>query len=767
MEDSTNRGCLPSLALPAIRFLPKTILGLDNPFSARWTSLTFVAKSLPLSKVSAILLLSFASLGISAQPIIYKDKVFEGSPTFTLTASNNGSRFINCTFKNYTSSGSVIRIDGANGVVIEGCTFENISNSYNKDAHAIDVLAKGDNIVIRNCTFHNVHGDGVQLGNNYYSASAPYIGKVEISGCHWYVDQGVDTENFVDIKGSSGPILIKNNKIHGAQGCVNKQGCTGDPGYGIIIHYQKSKNIIIDGNTIYDCNYGITSEPGASDNPNAPGPPVDVIVRNNVVYNIDKTGIRNRQGINHSIVNNTVVNSNLDNSSEHANIKIDRPTGVTVNKNNLTAGSGGSDNSFGGQGNLYFSNTNAAGLVNLGSNNYRLTTNSPAKNAGVAISSVSNDIDGDSRPQGSAYDVGADEFSEPINPPAAANQIWLEAECATSIGSFWQKVTDGGTSAGSYLQTNTRSGDENRQDPNRQIVFTFSVQQAGIYQLFARQRADNEGDDSFYYQINDQAWQAWYTPRTGSFAWQTVGTVSLTAGSNTLRFANREKGARLDKLLLTQTGSAPSGLGQAASNCTTPPPPPTSVVTANAGLDQTVALDSEPVKLSGSGKGPSPFRGYLWEKVSGPSLTLDARGANATLTNLQIGTYEFKFTATDSEGNSGSDNVKVIVTASNARTASSTKGRDLIEENLTEAGSTLIAFPNPADDRLIVQLANGETRASVLQLTNLMGQVLRRLEVPVSGGPLIHLDTKDIPAGIYLVQWQTDRLHTVRLLIEH
>ena len=756
MGDFTNWHCLLLFLAPLIiRILPKNFIRSDN---------TLVTVRL----ISLSLLLSFISLGISAQPIVHKDKVFEGSPTFTLTASNNGSRFINCTFKNYTSSGSVIRIDGANDVIIEDCTFENISNSYNKDAHAVDVLAKGDNIVIRNCTFHNVHGDGVQLGNNYYSASAPYIGKVEISGCHWYIDQGIDAENFVDIKGSDGPILIKNNKIHGAQGCVSKQGCTGDPGYGIIIHYRKAKNITVDGNTIYDCNYGVASEPGTSDNPNAPGPPSDVTIQNNVVYNIDKTGIRNRQGINHSIVNNTVVNSNLDNSSEHANIKIDRPTRITVNKNNLTAGSGGLDNSFGGQGNLYFSNTNAAGFINPGADNYRITVSSPARDAGVAISSVNKDIDGDFRPQGAAYDVGADEFSGPTSPPAAASQVWLEAECATSIGSFWQQVQESSTSGGSYLQTNARSGDENRQDPNRQIVFTFSVQQAGSYQLLARQRADNEGDDSFYYQINDQAWQAWYTPRTGSFVWQTVGAVSLTAGSNTVRFANREKGARLDKLYLTQTGSAPSGLGQAASNCTPIPPPPASVVTVDAGADKTVGLVNKLTLSPASVKTPYRFVRYQWEKRSGPTVTMTkANTANLELTNLQTGTYEFKFTATDSEGNSGSDNVKVTVTGSNARTASGTKGRDLIEEDLPEAGPRLIAYPNPVDDRLVVQIANGETRASVLLLTNLMGQVLRRLEVPVSGGPLIHLDTEDIPAGIYLVQWQTDQLHTVKLLVEH
>ena len=193
--------------------------------------------------------------------------------------------------------------------------------------------------------------------------------------------------------------------------------------------------------------------------------------------------------------------------------------------------------------------------------------------------------------------------------------------------------------------------------------------------------------------------------------------------------------------------------------------PPAPVVTADAGSDRTVSLGST-VQLSGRGIGPNPFRAYLWEKVTGPNLTLTTRGANATLTNLQVGSYEFKFTATDSEGNSGSDNVKVTVTSSSARTASGTKG-SFITESTEKPVTTLIAYPNPVNDKLLIQVTNATSQKGVLQLTNLAGQIVRRLEEPVTGSRQIHLDTRDIPAGLYLLQWQADCLITTKLLIEH
>jgi hypothetical protein len=62
-------------------------------------------------------------------------------------------------------------------------------------------------------------------------------------------------------------------------------------------------------------------------------------------------------------------------------------------------------------------------LLNPSSNDFHLTTGSPAIDAGVTTA-VTIDYDGNSRPQGSAYDIGAYEFlsgSAPVRPAPPTN----------------------------------------------------------------------------------------------------------------------------------------------------------------------------------------------------------------------------------------------------------------------------------------------------------------------------------------------------------
>lgn len=56
-------------------------------------------------------------------------------------------------------------------------------------------------------------------------------------------------------------------------------------------------------------------------------------------------------------------------------------------------------------------------FVNAASNDFRLQEGSPAIDAGVTIGTVATDINGYSRPQGTAYDIGAYEYQEFLFPP--------------------------------------------------------------------------------------------------------------------------------------------------------------------------------------------------------------------------------------------------------------------------------------------------------------------------------------------------------------
>jgi hypothetical protein len=67
------------------------------------------------------------------------------------------------------------------------------------------------------------------------------------------------------------------------------------------------------------------------------------------------------------------------------------------------------------------------------------------------------------------------------------------------------------------------------------------------------------------------SWVNWNNIAATSWTWaQFPNTFSLSAGSHTLTFAYREDGARLDKINITTSTTAPTGAGSTASNlCST------------------------------------------------------------------------------------------------------------------------------------------------------------------------------------------------------
>ncbi|ELR73352.1 PKD domain containing protein [Fulvivirga imtechensis AK7] len=86
--------------------------------------------------------------------------------------------------------------------------------------------------------------------------------------------------------------------------------------------------------------------------------------------------------------------------------------------------------------------------------------------------------------------------------------------------------------------------------------------------------------------------------------------------------------------------------------------------TANAGSDITLTLPTNSTTLPGTGSDPDgSITTYLWEQISGPStITItNASNAEATVTSLIEGTYQFQLTVTDDDGAQDADIMRVIV----------------------------------------------------------------------------------------------------------
>jgi poly(3-hydroxybutyrate) depolymerase len=113
---------------------------------------------------------------------------------------------------------------------------------------------------------------------------------------------------------------------------------------------------------------------------------------------------------------------------------------------------------------------------------------------------------------------------------------------------------------------------------------------------------------------------------------------------------------------------------------------------ANAGADQEITLPINSTILSGSGTDEDGvIVSYLWEKLNGPAASLTGENTEQlSISDLEVGNYNFRLTVEDNEGGTDSDDVSVTV--------------------LPEASTTLdlikIDFGAPASSDLDVNLVN-------------------------------------------------------------
>ncbi|MBW8333762.1 MAG: T9SS type A sorting domain-containing protein [Prolixibacteraceae bacterium] len=146
-------------------------------------------------------------------------------------------------------------------------------------------------------------------------------------------------------------------------------------------------------------------------------------------------------------------------------------------------------------------------------------------------------------------------------------EIWLEAECAT-IGANWDTNTDAGASNGSYVMAKpgiqsltTAAGSEGT------LVLPFSVDTTGNYNLHARLNCPTSDDDSFWIKLDNGSFTTFNGLVTNGWAWLKLTSFWLTKGQHKLTITYREDGAKLDKILIANTGLIPTAFGGAADNC--------------------------------------------------------------------------------------------------------------------------------------------------------------------------------------------------------
>jgi hypothetical protein len=157
--------------------------------------------------------------------------------------------------------------------------------------------------------------------------------------------------------------------------------------------------------------------------------------------------------------------------------------------------------------------------------------------------------------------------------------FYLEAECAT-VGENWKMLPDNDASNGTYvtIKAGLNSTSQAPADSAGIIYFPFTMDTTGNFSVFARLNCPSTIDDSYWVKIDTGSFQLLNGLTTSGWQWKQLTRAKLTAGEHSLAIAYCEDGAKLDKINISNSPYAPSGLGEEAVNICIPdtatPSPP-------------------------------------------------------------------------------------------------------------------------------------------------------------------------------------------------
>ena len=343
-------------------------------------------------------------------------------------------------------------------------------------------------------------------------------------------------------------------------------------------------------------------------------------------------------------------------------------------------------------GNIYSRNYTDLGLINDSS--CFLNINSPAIDKGVTLSLVKDDIDGITRPQSGAYDVGAREYLTGIVFPVAnagadtSTVLPKDSLLLNGAGSYnptggllkykWLQLSGPSTalfvndSLSNPLVKNLLQGTyqfklrvTNAQGQSNEDAVLLVVSPVPVFPPVA----NAGGTTTIVLPVNSSFLNgAASTNSAGGtlkYSWvKTAGPSGFTiSGDTTARPLVSSLTEGTYQFTLTVTNSNGLSNSDIATIIVQPAPIPT----ANAGADIYIALPVNTATLDGSAsstQGGGPLS-YAWTKVSGPAsfaITGDTN-AIATISNLTQGVYQCKLTVTNSAGITSTDFVNINVAA--------------------------------------------------------------------------------------------------------
>ena len=380
---------------------------------------------------------SFLTIQYAADIVVAGDSVFVGNGTYVgfdlRTSGSNGAPIVFKAMGNnvlINQSGPIrsdgINIENADYIVIDGF----IVNDMAGNGNGIRVVA-GNNCVVRNCSCDNNAERGIFTGFTDDIL-------IENNVCTNSVD-----EHGIYVSNSSDRPIIRYNECYGNNGAgIHMNGDLSAGGDGIISDAQVYGNIIYDNNAAAGINMDGLEDP---------------IIYNNLIYNnhtaqgialyqtdgaivtsgakiynntiiVPSDGrwgilVKSGANINTEIYNNIIINLHAWRGCIAAESTTQLVSDYNILNDKMSNIGDGSSISLaswqalGFDGNSQLANTLSSIFVNPATDDYQLAGGSQAIDAGTNLvnSIVNDDLNGNIRPSGTNYDIGAFEYDFPIS----------------------------------------------------------------------------------------------------------------------------------------------------------------------------------------------------------------------------------------------------------------------------------------------------------------------------------------------------------------
>ncbi|WP_219639653.1 discoidin domain-containing protein [Cohnella sp. CFH 77786] len=408
------------------------------------------------------------------------DAVTVNSLSSLQTAINNapaGGRVITLAAGTYNQT-TTIQITGKNNITIQGATSDyadTIVKGPGMSNSSMDINIKVNNsdyVTIKNMTIQDSYYHAIQIndGSNYFHADhlktwdngeGGFKTTFDVNGINGYTDYGLIENSLIGYTthGIQGVVegidiiagkswIVRGNKFE------NAQGWGGGIAYAVFAK-ANSLDTIIENNVLTNSYIAISFGGGGSGssifrNQDTTYEHRGGIIRNNVVYGTLDTGVYLNKATGFKVYNNTILNTPssvgsieprfAETSGEIRGnlltyaVKL-RNGATAVQSNNLTG-------------------ANGTWLANPAQGDYHLHPffGAGARDIGVTLPEVPTDMDGQTRPYGSAPDVGADEFvPNELTPPAAISNLAASGATARTFRLTWSASGDDGNTGTAYL----------------------------------------------------------------------------------------------------------------------------------------------------------------------------------------------------------------------------------------------------------------------------------------------------------------------------